>query len=74
MHALCSCLWLFVHLCMLSASTCLTITTLQHRRFDPTYTSLQSEPILLAASKKHKSNPMFHLCLCHPTPPEGKCY
>lgn len=47
MHAPCSCLWLFVHLCMLSASTCLTITTLQHRRFDPTYTSLHPSPFFL---------------------------
>ena len=56
--------WLSVYVCILKASPWLSILALPTRAI----WSGPCQPAQPAHSSLHKSNLMFHLCVCHPVP------
>ena len=60
-----------VDVCPFMHAKCLTVPDHHQSATRPLWSDTYQpapEPILLTTSREHKSNPMFHLCVCHPLP------
>lgn len=74
MNACMYCARLPVDVCPFMHAKCLTVPDHHQSATRPLWSDTYQpapEPILLTTSKEHKSNPMFHLCVCHPLPLRG---